>query len=192
MEVRRKRSMQHLVFSKPSDTLSHSILTCNLRKHHLDKWTLRWAKKCLNCWAQRAVINDSMTSWHPTASKILQQYKSPGHSVPSSDSWTMKPSTLPVYFCLVLNWGCSWHNKLQNFNLEEPLSSWNGSQRPQEASEGNADFAKGSGIIPSTSTGWEVNSWVAALLKFTFFSSIEVTKLLCDMSLHSQVFCCSQ
>ena len=177
MEVRRKQSMLHLVFSEPFDTLCHSILNCKLKKYCLDKWTFWWAKTWLNCWAQRAGINDSMSSWHPTASKILQGYYSLYHSMPSSETRTMRQSILAVHFWLVLNWGSGWHNKLQHFNPEEPLNSRNGPQKPHDALQGNTEFSKGGGIISSTSTSWEVNSWVAALLKSTFFSSMKFTKL---------------
>lgn len=104
---RREQSMLHLVFSQPFDTLSHSILNCKLKKYCLEKWTFQWAKSWLNCWAPRAGINDSMSSWHPAASKICSgtrvciiQYL---HQRPGQ--WDRVQS---VYFWLVLIWGGGW------------------------------------------------------------------------------------
>lgn len=94
MEVRRKQSMPHLVFSEPFDTLFHSILNCKVKKYCLAKQTFGWTENCLNCWATRAGISDSLSTWHPTASEILQGYDSLYHAISSSETWTMRQSTL--------------------------------------------------------------------------------------------------
>ncbi|CAM4559979.1 unnamed protein product [Caretta caretta] len=61
-----------LDFSKAFDKVSYSILASKLKKYGLDEWTIRWIESWLDCWAQRVVINGSMSSWQPVSSGVLQ------------------------------------------------------------------------------------------------------------------------
>ncbi|CAM5146926.1 unnamed protein product [Eretmochelys imbricata] len=62
----------YLDFSKAFDAVSHSILASKLKKYGLDEWTIRWIENWLNCRAQCAVINGSMSSWQLVSSGIPQ------------------------------------------------------------------------------------------------------------------------
>ncbi|CAM5140799.1 unnamed protein product [Natator depressus] len=64
--------MIYLDFSKPFDTVSHSILARKLKKYGLDKWTIRWIESWLDRRAQRVVINSSMSSWQLVSSGVPQ------------------------------------------------------------------------------------------------------------------------
>ncbi|CAM5174769.1 unnamed protein product [Natator depressus] len=61
-----------LDFSKAFDTVSHSILASKLKKYGLDEWTIRWIESWLDRWAQRVVINGSMSSWQLVSSRVPQ------------------------------------------------------------------------------------------------------------------------
>ncbi|CAM4409078.1 unnamed protein product, partial [Caretta caretta] len=61
-----------LDFSKAFGMVSHSILASKLKKYGLDEWTIRWIESWLDRWAQRVVINGSMSSWQPVASRVPQ------------------------------------------------------------------------------------------------------------------------
>ena len=52
----------HLDFSKPFDTVPHSILLEKLAAQGLDRRTLRWVKKWLDGQAQRVVVNGVKSS----------------------------------------------------------------------------------------------------------------------------------
>ncbi|CAM5102307.1 unnamed protein product [Natator depressus] len=64
--------MIYLDFSKAFDMISHSILASKLKKYGLDEWTIRWIENWLDCRAQRAVINGSMSSWQLVSSGVPQ------------------------------------------------------------------------------------------------------------------------
>ncbi|CAM5104549.1 unnamed protein product [Natator depressus] len=61
-----------LDFSKAFDTVSHSILVSKLKKYGLDEWTIRWVESWLDYWAQRVVINGSISSWQLVSSGVPQ------------------------------------------------------------------------------------------------------------------------
>ena len=52
----------YFIFSKAFNTVSYNILIDNLMKYKLDKWTVRWTKNWLNCWAQSIEISDTKSS----------------------------------------------------------------------------------------------------------------------------------
>lgn len=53
-----------LDFSKAFDTVSCDILlTDNLVRSELDRWTTRWVRVWLNCQAQGVVVNGSKSNW---------------------------------------------------------------------------------------------------------------------------------
>jgi len=62
----------YLDFSKAFDTVSHNILTGELRKHGLDEWSVRWIENWLNGRAQRVVISGTESSWRLVASGVSQ------------------------------------------------------------------------------------------------------------------------
>ncbi|CAM4611618.1 unnamed protein product [Caretta caretta] len=55
-----------------SKAVSHSILASKLKKYGLDEWTIRWIESWLDCWAQRVVINGSMSNSKPVSSGVPQ------------------------------------------------------------------------------------------------------------------------
>ncbi|CAM5164725.1 unnamed protein product [Natator depressus] len=61
-----------LDFNKAFDTVSHSILSCKLKKYGLDEWIIKWIESWLDCRAQQVVINGSMSSWQLVSSGVPQ------------------------------------------------------------------------------------------------------------------------
>ncbi|PKU41457.1 rna-directed dna polymerase from mobile element jockey- hypothetical protein [Limosa lapponica baueri] len=53
VDERRAKTVDYIDFRKAFDAVSHNILTDELMKYRLDKWTVRWTETWLNCWAQR-------------------------------------------------------------------------------------------------------------------------------------------
>ncbi|GAB0205341.1 mitochondrial enolase superfamily member 1 [Grus japonensis] len=85
----------YLDFSKPFGSVSHNILTSELRKCGLDEWTVRWVEKWLNGRAQRVVISGAESSWRPVASPG-DQYWVWSYSTYSSMTW-MRGQSIPTF-----------------------------------------------------------------------------------------------
>uniref|UniRef100_A0A8C3F5J5 Reverse transcriptase domain-containing protein n=1 Tax=Chrysemys picta bellii TaxID=8478 RepID=A0A8C3F5J5_CHRPI len=65
--------MLFLDFSKAFDTVSQSIFASMLTKYGFDEWTIRRTESWLDSWAQRIVINSTMSSWQPVSSRVPQR-----------------------------------------------------------------------------------------------------------------------
>lgn len=52
-------------FSKPFDTVFHSILIDKVKKYRLDKWTVRQMENWSNSQTQKIVVNNAESSWRP-------------------------------------------------------------------------------------------------------------------------------
>jgi len=52
--------------------VSHKILTHELMKYRLNKWTVRWTESWQNCWGHGVVISDMKSSWRLLNSGLPQ------------------------------------------------------------------------------------------------------------------------
>ena len=55
--------MVYLDFSKPFETVSHSIFLEKLAACDFDRFTLYWVKSWLDGWAQKVVVKGVTSSW---------------------------------------------------------------------------------------------------------------------------------
>ena len=62
----------YLDISKAFDTISHNILVMKLRKHGIDKWTMRQIENWLTRRVQRMIINSAESGWRPVTSGDVQ------------------------------------------------------------------------------------------------------------------------
>jgi len=120
----------YLDFSKAFDTVSHNILTGNLRKCGLDEWTVRWIESWLNGRAQRVVISSAESGWRPVACGV-PQVSVLGQSCSTSSSMTwMKGQSVPSASLLMTpNWEEWWIHRQAVLPFSETWTAWRAGQR---------------------------------------------------------------